>query len=130
MRKVYISLTLLFGMIMILAGIMHFIKPHAYDNFIPDFMPKLLVNYGTGIIEILIGISTLTKRFRKLATLALLLLMIAFLPLHTIDLFKVQPAIGSHLLAIIRFPIQFILIVWAWFIHIQSKHAAQPGASL
>ena len=120
MKIVYTILTLLFGIIMILAGFMHFIKPHAYDGFIPDFMPKVLVNYVSGIIEILIGAGTVTKRYRKQATLALLVLMIAFLPLHTIDLFKVQPAIGSHLLALIRFPIQFILIAWAWFIHLNS----------
>jgi uncharacterized membrane protein len=113
--------TILFGSIMILAGIMHFIKPHVYDAFIPDFMPKVLVNYATGTIEILIGIGTLTKRFRKSATLALFILMIAFLPLHSLDLFKEQPAIGSHLIAMIRFPIQFILIAWAWFIHVKSK---------
>jgi uncharacterized membrane protein len=124
MKTVYAFLTLLFGSIMILAGCMHFIKPHVYDNFIPDFMPKVLVNYITGIVEIFIGIGTVTKKFRKQATLALVLLMIAFLPLHTIDLFKEQPAIGSHLIAVIRFPIQFILIGWAWFIHVQSKHAA------
>jgi uncharacterized membrane protein len=113
--------TILFGSIMILAGIMHFIKPHVYDAFIPDFMSKVLVNYATGTIEILIGIGTLTKRFRKSATLALFILMIVFLPLHTLDLFKEHPAIGSHLIAAIRFPIQFILIAWAWFIHVKSK---------
>jgi uncharacterized membrane protein len=120
MKTVNSILTFLFGGIMILAGFMHFIKPHGYDNFIPDLMPKVLVNYVTGIIEILIGVGTITKIFRKQATLALLILMIVFLPLHTIDLFKVQPAIGSHLLAVIRFPIQFILIAWAWFIHVNS----------
>lgn len=121
MKKFVIVLTILFGSIMILAGIMHFIEPHAYDAFIADFLPKLFVNYITGIIEIFIGIGTLTKRFRKPATLALLLLMIAFLPLHTLDLFKQQPAIGSHLIAVIRFPIQFVLIAWAWFIHKNSQ---------
>jgi len=120
MKTVNSILTFLFGSIMILAGFIHFIKPHAYDGFIPDFMAKVLVNYVTGITEILIGTGTVTKRYRKQSTLALLLLMIAFLPLHTIDLFKAQPSIGSHLLALIRFPIQFILIAWAWFIHVKS----------
>ena len=111
---------------MILAGCMHLIKPHAYDGFIADFIPKVLVNYITGIVEILIGIGTMTKKFRKQATFALFLLMIAFLPLHIIDLFKAQAAIGSHLRAVIRFPIQFILIAWAWFIHANSA----SGSSL
>jgi uncharacterized membrane protein len=42
------------------------------------------------------------------------LLMIAFLPLHIVDVFKDNPAIGSTTLAYIRLPIQFILIYWAW----------------
>lgn len=64
MKNLYIFLTLLFGSIMILAGILHFIKPHAYDGFIPDSMPKVLVNYSTGVIEICIGIGTCTKSCR------------------------------------------------------------------
>lgn len=127
MKKLTLVLTLLFGSIMILAGIMHFSKPHAYDAFIPDFMPKLLINYVTAIVEILIGIGTFTKKFRTPSTLTLFILMIAFLPLHTIDLFKDQPAIGSHLIALIRFPIQFILIAWAWFIYAKSKQVAYTG---
>lgn len=65
MKTVNSILTFLFGGIMILAGFMHFIKPHAYDNFIPDLMPKVLVNYVTGIIEILIGVGTITKNISQ-----------------------------------------------------------------
>jgi len=32
------------------------------------------------------------------------------------DVFKENPAIGSHQLALIRLPLQFVLILWAWFI--------------
>jgi uncharacterized membrane protein len=123
MKTITRVLTYLFAGIMILAGIMHIIKPYAYDAFIPDFMPKVLVNYVTGILEMLIGIGTLTKRFRSRATFLLFILMIAFLPLHTLDLFKEQPAVGSPTLALIRFPLQFILIAWAWFIHSKSRQA-------
>jgi uncharacterized membrane protein len=40
--------------------------------------------------------------------------MIAFLPLHIIDVFLDNPAIGSKTLAYIRLPLQFVLIFWAW----------------
>jgi len=56
-------------------------------------------------------------RYRSLGTLGILLLMLAFLPLHVMDVFSDQPAIESHQLALIRLPIQFVFILWAWFIN-------------
>jgi uncharacterized membrane protein len=43
-------------------------------------------------------------------------MMLAFLPLHILDVFKENPAIGSHEAALVRLPLQFVLILWAWFI--------------
>lgn len=128
MKRLNSICTIVFAVIMILAGMMHFIKPHIYDLFIPDWLPKNTVNYITGIIEIVSGIATLLPRFRKCGTLGILCLMLAFLPLHTLDLFKQQPAIGSHQAALIRFPIQFILIFWAWFIYKNSKEKSLTDA--
>lgn len=110
-------LTFLFGAFMVFAGISHFLKPAMFLPFIPDFLPKEAVNYLVGAVEIIVGIGTFIPRFRSLATLALLLMMVAFLPLHVLDVFKEHPAIGSHQAALIRLPLQFVLIFWAWFIH-------------
>lgn len=117
MVKFKIILTYLLAFIMLQAGVMHFINPQVYYPFIPEFLPKEFVNYATGVVEILLGIGTILKRFRGYGTLGILLLMIAFLPLHIIDVFKENPAIGTHQLAIIRLPLQFVLIAWAWFIN-------------
>jgi uncharacterized membrane protein len=117
MQKFKLTLTLLFGAIMILGGVMHFINPEMYYPFIPDFLPKNLVNYAAGMLEMAAGIGAMIPRYRAKGTLAILLLMLAFLPLHIIDVFKENPAIGSAQAALIRLPIQFVLIFWAWFIH-------------
>jgi uncharacterized membrane protein len=117
MLKFKLILTFLFGAIMILGGMMHFINPEMYNPFIPDFLPKDLVNYVTGILEISVGIGAIIPRYRSAGTLGILVLMLAFLPLHIIDVFKDNPAIGSQQAALIRLPIQFVLIFWAWFIH-------------
>lgn len=109
-------LTWIFGLLMILAGINHFLKPAMYAPFIPDWLPLLAVNYFTGIIEALIGAGVLIKISRRIAGILLVLLMVFFLPFHLIDVFRSHPAIGSHLLAWIRLPLQFVLIYWAWFI--------------
>lgn len=117
MKTLKLILTYLFGAFMIFGGINHFIKPEMYAPFIPDFLPSLAINYFTGIVEIAVGVGVFIPRFRSMATLGILLLMLVFLPLHVFDVFKENPAIGSHQAALIRLPLQFILIAWAWFIH-------------
>lgn len=117
MKIVKLILTFLFAAFMIFGGLNHFLKPEMYFPFIPDFMPKEFVNYASGLIEIVLGIGACIPRFRSVATLGILVLMLVFLPLHILDIFKESPAIGSHQAAVVRLPIQFVLILWAWFIH-------------
>ncbi len=121
MKLIMLILTFLFAAFMIYAGVMHFKKPEVFLPFIPDFMPKALVNYGSGAIEILLGIGLFIPAMREKAAFALLILMVLFLPLHIIDVFSETPAIGSHKAAMIRLPIQFVLILLAWGIWKYSK---------
>jgi len=111
------TLRSILGASMILAGIVHFINPAMYGPMIPDGLPKELINYGSGALEILLGIGVFVERFRWWATLGILLLMVVFLPVHVIDYFRDQPAIGSKTIAAIRIPLQFVLIGWAWWVH-------------
>jgi uncharacterized membrane protein len=97
-------------------GINHFIKPEIYNSFIPDYLPKITVNYVMGFIEIALGIGLFVPKYRKVAVLGILILMIAFLPLHFLDIFKENPAIGNKTLAYIRLPLQFVLIYWSWLL--------------
>ncbi|MEX0812782.1 MAG: hypothetical protein WD048_11250 [Chitinophagales bacterium] len=106
---------------MIIAGIGHFINPEMYNPFIPDFLPKLAVNYITGIVEIALGIGLLIPAFQKMAAFGIFLLMCAFLPLHIIDVFIENPAIGSKTMAYIRLPIQFVFIAWPLWIWKSKK---------
>jgi Predicted membrane protein len=117
MSKIKSALTVAFGILMMLGGAMHFVNPEMYNAFIPDFMPKNLVNYISGLVEIIVGVFVFIPLYRSLGTFGILLMMVAFLPLHVADVFKENPAIGSHQLALIRLPLQFILIWWAWYIH-------------
>ena len=121
MRTFKLILTLVFAAILILAGFNHFINPKIYSPFIPDWMPLILTNILTGIVEIGLGIGLLSKKYRKQAAFGVFLLMIAFLPLHFIDVFKDHLAIGSKTVAMIRLPLQFVLIYWAWYIFQQNK---------
>ena len=102
---------------MVFGGVNHFIKPEMYAPFIPDFLPNVALNYLAGMAEIVLGIGVFIPKFRSMATLGILVMMLVFLPLHIIDVFKENPAIGSHQVALIRLPVQFLFIAWAWFIN-------------
>lgn len=117
MKTAKLILTFLFGAFMIFGGVNHFLKPAIYLPFIPNFLPGEAINYLSGIAEIIVGIGVFIPKFRSLSTLGILIMMLIFLPLHVIDVFKEQPAVGSHQAALVRLPLQFVLIFWAWFIH-------------
>lgn len=116
MKRVKQISAVLFALFMIYGGVNHFLHPEFYDAFIPDFLPKLAVNYVSGLIEVLLGVGLFLPAFKQRAAWGLFFLMIAFLPLHIWDLFRENPAIGSQTAAIIRVPIQFLLIAWTWWL--------------
>lgn len=117
MKNLKPILTFLFGAFMIFGGVNHFTKPEMYAPFIPDFLPSLAINYLAGVAEIVLGLGVYDPRFRSKATFGILVMMLIFLPLHIFDVFKENPAIGSHQAAITRLPVQFLFIAWAWYIH-------------
>ncbi len=117
MQTTKLILTFLFGLLMILGGLNHFLKPEMYAPFIPNFLPNEATNYLSGIFEIVCGVGVFIPSFRSVATLGILVMMLLFLPLHIWDIFREKAAIGSHQVALIRLPIQFVLIANAWFIN-------------
>lgn len=73
----------LLGIVFILGGINHFINPDFYLPLIPDYIPyHPLLNYASGVGEVLAGIAVLIPSTRKLGCIAILFLLIAFLPAH------------------------------------------------
>jgi len=116
MKNLKRILTLIFGAFMVFGGINHFFKPEIYFPFFPDFLPKEILNYTAGAVEIVVGIAAFIPNFRKLACWGILILMIGFLPLHVWDVFRSNPAIGSHSAALVRLPVQILFVLWAWYI--------------
>lgn len=116
MKIIQLIAAVLFGLFLIVGGVNHFLKPEFYDPFIPDFLPKLWVNYATGIVEIILGIGLCLPAFRRNAALGAFFLMIAFTPIHLWDLWSDTPAIGSHAAAWIRLGVQGIFIGWMYWL--------------
>jgi uncharacterized membrane protein len=120
METVIQILKIVFGLFFAYAGIMHFVKPQFFKHFIPDFLPKLAVNYVFGFIEITLGFGVFFNKTAKEAALGIFILMVIFLPIHIWDVTRTRPAIGSKKLAIIRIPLQFLLMYIAYLIYSNS----------
>ena len=120
MEGLILVLKIIFGVFFMYAGGMHFKKPKFFNGFIPNFLPKLTVNYVFGFIEFVLGIGLFLNQTTKNAALGTFVLMLLFLPVHIWDLTKKRPAIGSKKLAIIRIPLQFLLMYCAYLIYINS----------
>ncbi len=109
-------LSIVFAVIMIVAGVVHLIKPNVYLPILPSFIPfQLAIVYLSGLVEMAIGVLLLlNNKYAKIGAFGFLWLMILFLPIHILDAIADQPAIGSHTIAYIRIVVQFVIIVLAW----------------
>jgi uncharacterized membrane protein len=103
------------------AGIMHIIKPKIFKHFIPNGLPKNLVNYIAGSIEFILGVGLFFPNTVSYAAIGIFILMVLFLPIHIWDVTRERPAIGSKKLAIIRIPLQFVLMYFAYLIYLDSS---------
>ena len=82
--------------------------------------PKKLVNYLVGIIEFVLGIGLFFTETVIPASIGIFILMVLFLPIHIWDVTKERPVIGSKKMAIIRIPLQFLLMYCAYLIYQHS----------
>ncbi|WP_452229939.1 MULTISPECIES: DoxX family protein [unclassified Lacinutrix] len=115
MKVIWKILRILLALFMIYAGMQHFIKPAFFNAFVPDFLIyKNLIIYASGVLEVALGILLLIPKYTSKAATGIFVLMILFLPIHIWDVFSETPAIGSHQAAMIRLPIQFVLIALAY----------------
>jgi len=101
----------------IMAGLFHFIKPKAYLRIMPRYLPqhKLLI-YLSGAAEVLLGVGLLFKETKNLAIYGIILMLLIFLLVHFYMLSSKKAAAGIPFWALIlRLPLQFVLIWWAYF---------------
>jgi len=121
--RIFIALFLLFG------GVQHFINMEFYLPFVPYFLPyKPLVIYGSGIIELIIGIGLLIPKTKNIASWAYLVLMLLFLPVHIADIYTDTPAMGTHQAAIIRLGVQFLLIaLGVYFVRLAANSKTEEN---
>ena len=98
------------------AGINHFWHPDGYVKIMPTYLPyHLPLVYISGVIESLLGLLLIPKKTRRLAAWLVIALLIAVFPANiqmAVDFWKEK---NAYLwVAILRLPLQVVLIWWAW----------------
>lgn len=110
----------IYGVSYILAGCNHFISTDGYYAIMPKWLPAHgFLIYLSGVIEIILGVLLLFSRTRKLASLLIILMLLAFMPAH-IYMIQIAPFMLGKILvtpfiAWIRLPFQLLFIGWAWY---------------
>jgi uncharacterized membrane protein len=114
-----LALKVVLAVIMIAAGLLHFIDPGGFTRIVPRFLPapEMLV-YVSGGFEILGGVGLLVPRTQRLAAWGLIALYVAVFPAN-INMAVNQIGFGSGPGPIwvlwARLPLQLVLMAWAWW---------------
>lgn len=100
-----------------LAGVCHFVNPLFYEAMMPAWLPYSSVfNYFGGVVEIILAVLLLPRTTRRVsAILIITMLIIFFFVIHipmALHFYKTDHP--GFWISIIRLPIQFVLIWWAW----------------
>ncbi|MBE2218255.1 MAG: DoxX family protein [Ignavibacteria bacterium] len=100
----------------ILAGIMHFVNPGFYTAIMPPWLPwHLELVYISGVCESLLGLLLLPRRTRRMAAWGIIALLVAVFPANIQMMINYVNTNNPDLwIAIVRLPLQLVLIWWAW----------------
>lgn len=117
MRRLKLVLKYIFAAFFVLAGVNHFINPAFYLKIMPPYLPwhQPLV-YLSGVIEIVLGLLLLTKKFARAAACGIIALLFAVSPVnvHMAINHGLYPEYGVAALWL-RLPLQLVLIAWAYW---------------
>lgn len=100
----------------VLAGINHFIHPEGYMKIMPPWLDHhaFLVAIS-GVIEIVLGLLLIPNRTRRFAVWGIIALLIAVFPANIQMALDYYHSHDPNLwIAILRLPIQVLLIWWAY----------------
>lgn len=103
------------GFLYIVAGINHFIMPRFYISIIPPVLPwPKMINWASGIAEIILGILLLFPPFTAIAAWGIIALLIAVYPANIYHFMKGWRKKKMVWVLAIRLPLQLLLIWWAY----------------
>lgn len=101
----------------IFAGLMHFIKPKAYLRIMPRYLPhhKSLV-FWSGAAEVVLGLGLCFPTTKNIAIFGIIIMLLMFLMVHFYMLSGKKASAGlPKWILVLRIPLQFGLMYWAYF---------------
>lgn len=113
----YYTFLSLMAFLYIAAGVNHFVNPEFYLRIMPPYLPwhTELVALS-GVVEIFLGVGLLVPYTRVWSAWGTMALLIAVYPAN---IFSYTNLMGTgdpkEVIALIRLPLQFPLIWWAWY---------------
>lgn len=116
-QRMTLSIALI-GLIFVVAGVMHFIRPRFYVAMMPSWLPAAAtLVLVSGVFEILGGIGVLVPATRVAAGWGLIALLIAVFPANVQMLLNARAAHASATalaVLIARLPLQALLVYWVF----------------
>lgn len=100
----------------VLAGLNHFVAPDFYAPMMPPYLPwHLGLIYLSGVVEVALGVGLLVSRTRAAAAWCVILMLVAFMPVHVYMLTDAA-SFPDVPIAFLwgRLPLQALLIAWAY----------------
>ena len=116
MNVVRIISKVLLSLLMLFAGVMHFVKPGFFVKIVPPYLPfPLELVYVSGVCEIALGILLLITPISQFAAWGIVALLIAVFPAN-IYLYQHQELVpASPTVHFVRLLFQAPLILWAYW---------------
>ena len=117
MKTVKIVLLYLLVGFYLFMGAMHLINPEQYLAMMPSWMPaQMLLISLSGIVEIALALFLIPIKTRPIAgKLIIAMLVVFFFAIHIPEsIGYYQTGNEKFMASIIRLPIQFLFIAWAW----------------
>lgn len=107
----------LMGMLYLVAGINHFRNPRMYLKIIPPYFPNpKLLNYLSGIAEIILGIGVCIPMFSKISAWGIVALLIVVFPANLFMYMNKSAGFGlPKIILLLRLPLQIVLMIWAYY---------------
>jgi uncharacterized membrane protein len=100
----------------IAAGVYHFVAPGFYKKIMPPYLPyHMELIYASGVFEIVLGLLLLPASTRVYAAWGVIVLLIAIFPANIQMAVNFYQRKNPYLwVAILRLPLQILLIWWAY----------------
>lgn len=98
------------------AGINHFLNPDFYLGVMPGWLPyHEFANQSSGVAEIILGLLLIPTSTRRISALLIIaMLVVFFFVIHIPMCFSSEVGTTMFWIAIIRLPIQVVLINWSY----------------